>query len=503
MSLRDTAQETWRESRRAPNTPARTGPHPSQVIAVILPPFVLLLATIGWGVEPRPGTIALVLTGIVFLSEAFLPLAGKVSMWSPRPLVGLTATYMMFISPLLTLVQGPWLKFIAVPSTFDDALDRHLLISAVGAAIYKTIVVLFDVRPATPVTRPRPLSWRPIGFWSAWVLLLGVSLSASVLLLATVPLNELWLTNRVELASVTAGLGVFAFLSDWSPLLLMLAVTVSTRARLISRHLAQVLLVASALLALILTGWRGSRGTLIWPALALIILWRLLGGRMAGVQVIALGAVIAAVLVTFSVFKVTGLEGLGSGAGGSDNSSAIDAKTVAGFESVLRGDLDRTSSQALLLDRLASAPSFRLGLGVTYLAAPLELVPERWRPVSLRLTTRGELNSALLYGHGQQGLGYDTSRAFGLQGEGYINFGPVGGALVFAPFACVVVLLSRAFRRYSGSGNIAGCLCVAGLTVPCLVSLPFELDVALSYSFKVSLPLLLIAFASRRNATLP
>ena len=461
----------------------------------VLPIFFLAVSGL---LAPSVGLVAVVPIGFIFLSEALLPLGGRRPLMSMRPLVGILATYMLYVGPVVTLMAGPWLRFVQVPPDFSEALDTHLVVLAVGAVIYKAVVSATDGRPLP--RRGEDHGWSNRAFWIAWRILVTVSLASTAFIAARVGVATTWLGERSDLVAQTAGLGVFVFVADWLPLLLGIVAIVSYTERRGGKRLVALQLFLVILVMIVLSGWRGSRGSIIWPILSLVVFWVILNGPLRKRTLVALLLFTAFLMAALGYFKVGGVDTLIAASTGQDQRAAIETSSGRGTVGLLRGDLDRTSAQVLLLSRLQAEPAVEPALGATYLMAPLELLPDSLGISLSQLPSRGELTSSIVLGQQIGDLRSRTTRAFGMQGEAYINFGLAGGCIVLGVYALIVAFASRTYRRALVSRSTWRALVTASITAPCLILIPFELDVALAYAVKITLPLLLLALASRTVA---
>ena len=473
------------------------GVRPNVGLALAMTLIPLLAGMFTGVLAPGIGVLALGLLGVVFLSEALLPVGARRPLLSMRPLVGILGSYMLFVAPMVTLAAGPWLRFVQVPPDIAEALDTHLALGAAGAILYKVVVVTVDDRPLS--LKGIPGSWSSQRFWVVWRLLVGISAVSYLVLAFRVGPSVLWLGDRAGVSEGIRGLGAFVFIADWLPLLLGVGTIVSYRERGTKRNYAYLQLTGVFALSVFMSGWRGSRGSILWPLVTLVVLWVLLHGPLRKKTLWLLVTVAGALLVLFGYFKVGGVETVVAVVAGQEDRAAVDQRTGRGIEGVLRGDLDRTSAQALLLNRLSRPTAGELALGTTYLAAPLELIPDAFGLSNAGLVRRGDLTSSLIFDQRSQDLRVRTSRAFGMQGEAYINFGLAGGVLVFAPFGVLAAVLSRGYRAAVALRSIPRALLVSAFVAPCLVLLPFEMDVALGYFIKVSIPLALLALAARNR----
>ena len=487
---------------RATRVPSRAsshgrvpGPHGGTLMAGALAVLPIPALAVSGLLTPSVGVVAVVPIGFVFLSEALLPLGGRRPLMSMRPLVGILATYMLYVGPVITLAAGPWLRFVQAPPDFSEALDTHLVVLAVGAVIYKAVVSAVDNRPVLRQQSDR--EWSNQAFWTAWCILVIVSFASTAFVSVRVGIATAWLGERSDVGAETAGLGVFVFVADWLPLLFGIGAIVSYVGRRGSKRLVVLQLSLVALMMVVLLGWRGSRGSIIWPLLSLVVFWVLLNGPLRKRTLVSLLVFLGFLMVALGYFKVGGVDTLVAASTGQDQRAAIETSSGRGVVGLLRGDLDRTSAQVLLVSRLQAEPMVDLALGSTYLMAPLELLPD-FLGISLpQLPSRGELTSSIVLGQQVRDLRSRTSRAFGMQGEAYINFGPAGAAAVLGVYALFVAFASRSYRRAILFRSKSSALVTAALTAPCLNLLPFELDVALGYAVKITLPMLLLALASR------
>jgi len=176
----------------------------------------------------------------------------------------------------------------------------------------------------------------------------------------------------------------------------------------------------------ILMGWYGSRSSTIWALfwMAGIIHYRVdrLSRKMVAVGIILL----IAFMYFYGFYKEQGRAGL----------SVIDAPATwlvpKGYQRDLKflllEDLARADVNAYLLYNLIKFPSdYQYRWGLTYVGAPLFLVPKNFWPDRPNYKTDAGTEATL-----GKSTSYYSTRVYGITGEALLNFGPWGVVPMFA-----------------------------------------------------------------------
>jgi hypothetical protein len=173
--------------------------------------------------------------------------------------------------------------------------------------------------------------------------------------------------------------------------------------------------------------------------------------------------------------------------------SALSAKTGRTLSLLLLEDFGRAGTQGLVVDRLNRGAD--LAWGVTYVGDFVKLVPTTLVPTPpLDKTGAG---TDLLYGAGSSQTGLQSSRIFGLVGEGMLNFGLVGGALAFLPFAALVRVADRMWATALMRPNLVVATLASTTTSICLLALGSDFDNVLWLVANKVVPLTIVVLASR------
>ena len=177
--------------------------------------------------------------------------------------------------------------------------------------------------------------------------------------------------------------------------------------------------------------------------------------------------------------------------------SAVSGKTE-GPATVLVGDFSRCDVQAYLLSKLINTHSVHYALGGSYLGAiammiPKSLWPDR-PPTIAKWTTDAEYGDGACQAHTLQ-----SSRVYGIAGEGMLNFGPAGVLAAYGALGILVALLQSSLLRLAPED-------IRWLAAPFFINFLFLLllndsDNAVFYLIKYGLmpiTLILLSFTRRK-----
>lgn len=420
-------------------------------IAALVPVLSLVLI----GVDPRLRhwlMIPVTAGGVLIAVDAVEWFRRRTDVFDPRALIGLLGLHFFYLAPVLHVRMDYWAPEGVAPADWRDALGSLAVVNAVGLLIYRGVL---SMRERTPVVarHTRPVD-EPV-FHGAGRVAVAVGVCAF--------LGQVMLFGGVDgfLQTVStdreafAGLGWLLILGDSFPLIAFLLVVVRWR-RLLARRrrLLGLLLAGMVVTQFVVAGLRGSRTNTLWPVLVAVILVHLLvvpvTRRALGITALALGVF----LYGYGLYKGSGPRVLDI-VRGERSVAQVSGDSNRDLPLVLLGDLARADINARMLERLrtgGAAPAY----GQTYLAGPAFLVPRLVLPEQPR--DKVAIGTDIIYGPGSYASGERSSRAYGITGEGIMNFGILGGLLSFAGLALAVRYARRYYLRARRRPNLVAVL---------------------------------------------
>lgn len=475
---------------------------PNWIVAALVPVVSLVLA----GADPRLRHWLLVpvtVCGVLITVDAAEWFRRRTDVFDPRALIGLFGFHFFYLAPILHVMVDFWAPEGIAPADWRDALGSLAVVNAIGLLIYRGVLSLpAPTRAAappvarssgTPGTRSggvfgaraggvfgaragaasgdgsaarsgrRPVDERVFHGAGRIALAVGVCafLGQLVLFGGVGGFLHTVSTDRQALA----GLGWLLILGDSFPLLAFVLVVVRWR-RLLARRrrLLGPLLAGMIVTQFVVAGLRGSRTNTIWPVLVAVIVIHLLvvpvTRRALGISALAL----VVFLYGYGLYKGSGVRVLDV-VRGERSFAQVSNDSNRDLPLVLLGDLARADINARMLERLrvgGAPPAY----GLTYVGGASFLVPRFVLPERPR--DKVAVGTDIIYGAGSYAAGKRSSRAYGITGEGIMNFGVLGGLLSFAALAFAVRHARRFYLRARRSPRLVTALLAPSV---CLLAL--------------------------------
>lgn len=298
-----------------------------------------------------------------------------------------------------------------------------------------------------------------------------------------------------------AGMGWIFMISESFPILAMMVYALWQRqtGKVPSWLVLAVVLLVYLLLKLLFGGLRGSRSNTIWGlfwAVGIIHLWI----RPVSRSIAVAGLVfVIGFMYAYGFYKAVGTEAVHVF---TDEQVRRDVEADSGraIDTVLLGDLARTDVQAFIAYTQVRHPTeYQYAWGRTYLGAFAVLIPAGLWPN--RPPTKVREGSLILYRdwHPEQGpTRLQSSRIYGLSGEGMLNFGPGAVPVLFLLYGAMLGALSRLMHGLAADD-------VRRLFVPMLVLMAIigfisDLDNVVFFVIKNgAVPILVLLFTARRE----
>lgn len=395
---------------------------------------------------------------------------GRRDFFSPRAITSILMVLSVYIAPVVHILLEAYPRFVNLPTDMVEAFTALATLQLVGLFFY-FLVLRLPLREDPTVylkSASAARSTAPAKSFRVWIILLAfMSLALFIYTVMYLGGPQSWLVGQLNRSERGVLPGVILTLAEAFPLLFFIGYCLYLKtSSLSSTELKKRLLVAFALLVLVTfltSGLRGSRASLVWPALSGLVMIHLLFFKVRS-RVLAVIALIGIVFAgVYDIYKKTGPEGLEQLQGGSVESLNDYVGYSFGPTQLLLGDFSRTAEQAIILDRWKTQ-SFDPYWGLTYLGDIIAFIPGAERVEAL--PSKSVAGTEVFYGEGSSWTREKLStRIYGLQGEALMNFGPLGAVMIFVPYAFVVRWVERAFSR-AKAGRSEGSAVFVPLLLP-------------------------------------
>ena len=414
----------------------------------------------------------------------------RLDILQPRAVVALFGFHLCYLGPLLHVVWDHWPRYVTPAEDWRASLGVLGLVNVAGIVLYKLVLSVQGRSPSQSASRldlPR--------FATAGAVMVSVGLLAliAVVLKFGGPSGYLRVISGTRQA--LAGNGWLLLLAESWPLPLLAIVLVYRRAWFRSHLLPLLLLlVVFVLVQFVIGGLRGSRGNTVWPTVMAVGLVHLIVRPVGRSVIVVTAALIVGFMYLYGFYKSVGADVLDL-ASPRTTTTTLAHETGRTLPLLLLEDFGRAGTQSLLVDRLAGGGNISWGL--TYVGDVVKLVPDSIIPnPSIDKSFAG---TDLLYAPGAYEAGRRSSRIFGLSGEGMLNFGLIGGALAFLPFAAFVRWADRVWQTAIRTDSLPHRLVGPGLTAIAVMALGSDLDNVLRLSLAQVLPLVIVVYLARRS----
>lgn len=426
--------------------------------------------------------------GILFGVDVADWVRGRLDALQPRALVALFGFHLCYIGPLMHVAWDYWPKYVHPAQDWRVSLGVLAVVNVTGLVLYR-IVIAAPANPAPAVVRQ--LNVARFKGYSVAAILVGLIALVAVVVRFGGPIGYIRVISgtREELA----GNGWLLILAESWPMVLFASVLMVRRSWFRTHLIALlVLTVGFFLVQFTISGLRGSRGNTVWPSLIAIGLIHLIVRPVARRVLVAGALLLVSFMYVYGFYKAVGTDVFNL-ARGQTSTTALARETGRTLPLLLLEDFGRAGTQSVVVDRLARGGT--LSWGMTYVGDIAVLMPDSVVPDPP--VDKSQAGTDLLYAQGAYDAGLRSSRIFGLVGEGMLNWGVVGGALAFLPFAVFVRWADRVWRTATGTGNTVASLMAPSLTALCLLALGSDLDNVLWLFYGQALPLLSVVMLSR------
>lgn len=355
---------------------------------------------------------------------------------------GISGGYGLFfflIAPLLTVSTGSEPRFISdLPKDWRPWLGQMSCLNLAGLLLYYPIRSARDRIPFCLKTTWIP---SPRNFYLLMPIFLVISLALQVVF---------WVKTggitAIELDADLSGMGFLFMFSESFPILLLISVLIYIKinGKRFTPTQIIVMFFCFFLLVFVFKGLRGSRSNVVWTIITALIIIDMTQFTISKKWLAYLVVPFFIFMTIYGLFK--NLRGDIVNVQSYDEYVEKSDQFGRDWKSMLTGDLGRSDIQALLLYRLMTSSDYQYAYGETYLAALSLPLPGQIRP---ELRFKANAGANILYGQDNLLRGPEARKAtriYGLAGEGMLNFGLIGGVLMFIPYAFVISWIRR-FQR--------------------------------------------------------
>lgn len=437
------------------------------------------------------------LGGILIAPDAIDWARGRLGMFDPVGLIGVYGVYYFFMAPLMTVLLDYNPYYVPHIDDKQQSLAMVGLLHVVGLMVYRAGLA------CCPVTVVKPVQPVHQSYLTRRLLQISVvSVLAYLLLIAIfagpVAYYQMLLSQgQAQNATPLSGLGPLVTVAAMFPLTCFIALVIAKRDLLRSRFLLTVIaLVGFAVVLFLVDGFRGSRGSLVWPLVTAVGAVHYLIRPIRRVAVLVLIPAFLVFMLGYGLFKSAGVDGL-SRVGGGESFTTVAEGSGRSVGTLLLGDFSRTTTQALVMQSIERGFAHPWAMGTTYVGDVLTFLPGE---LPIDIETKVHAGTETVYGTGSYDLGLRSTLIYGMVGEGVLNFGLLGGAVL--PFVALVVLVRWALRaklRWEVFGDVASATYAGGFAVSAMYFLFNDLDNYTNFMLSFILPTMLAVFLARRS----
>lgn len=426
--------------------------------------------------------------GVLIGKDAVAWLRGRLDTFSPQGVIGIFGLHFFFLSPLLHVLFDYWPLYVTGARDWRDALGNLGIVNFLGLLAYRAAL-----RGPT-LKRERQDVDAPARLRGATIFAVGVGVASwiAVVLSFGGPVSY-FRSLSDETADLTGYGSILLFAESW-PAVLACSLLVGKRKAFQARPSAVTILILVFLVTqFIIGGLRGSRASTVWPLLLVLTTIHLAIFPIKK----RLIAVVAIATIGFSFFygfyKALGSEVADLASTGT-SIEELAAETNRSAEMLLLSDFGRAGEQALVLDRILSDSPVQLRYGETYIGDLLKFIPDslHWRDFDDK-TAAG---TDVLHGPGAYVAGSRSSRIFGLAGESFLNFGPLGILPAFLIFGMLVRAATTYYDRAVGSKVASRKILAATLPMLVILGLMSDLDNLILACLKYAVPAIAVFWAA-------
>lgn len=427
----------------------------------------------------------------------------KVDLFDPKGIVGLFGVQFFLVDPLLAAVSELTLVDAPNPPDWKLWIGKLYIWLLFGLIIYQIAQKVSFRKPS----RSEFFYWSLVPGRSILVLVLMLFFTLSAHLFFMVRLGGIggFLTRATYGTSGAdvVGLGPVMVFGRSFPLLVIIAVTIYNYKNLHRNSNLFVVSVLSLFMFLVILFFYGletSRSTLVWGLAWVLGIIHFFWRKMTAKWIIIALIPFLGFMYIYGFYKNLGTQVFDLFKG-EVTLESLEARTGRTMESVLMGDLGRTTIQVSILYSLyGMKQEYRYRLGSTYPTSLVPLIPRRIWPTKPTDSGKVIAASELFHGEGSYIGGrseYRSTRIFALAGEAMLNYGVWGVPVAFAVFGYMMARIRRRMLSYY-PGDLR-LLTAPFLVILMLLILSHDLaNVAMQALFNWVIPAITVYFCSTK-----
>lgn len=415
---------------------------------------------------------------------------GRADIFSPRTMVGVAGFHFFYVVPILHVVLDTWPSHISGAHDWRASLGTVSSLTLCGLLLYYLVQLLPREPVRTPIVQ---IDERRLK--TGVIVLGGASFAAWLLLVLQFggPVGY-WMSLATDAADLS-GYGPLLLVAESWPMTFLVGIMALKREELKAKPWVVVfLLIVFAILVFATGGLRGSRANVVWPLLIAFALTHNLIFRIRRLYVVLLALAILAFAWLYSFYKMARLGVLSLFRGDVGLTGMVES-TQRDLAGVLVGDLGRAGIQAILVDRLERGDQ-AFAYGATYLGDILKFIPFYDTSVPDKI----QVGTVWLYGEGAyEHAGIESTRIYGLLGEGLLNFGYAAPLIVFVLFGIVARKMDAYYARAVVNESVPSIVIASTFASLAILLVLSDADNAFSFVIRRVAPIALIVyFATRR-----
>lgn len=391
--------------------------------------------------------IPITISGLLLLPDCIKYFCGKYDVFDPKAIISLAGMHFFYIAPIIFLFNEMQMLYVVNPPDWRNWVGIFGVLNSVGILIFKFIN---NNKYLVPLKNKQ--------FHVKWELEKGRFLILSSIFLVIGLIAELYIfrkiggikgfmVEKVERTGKLDGAGWILMFGESLPILFMFLITYLfvNKNKEYKRNKIVILIVTIIFffLQFFIAGFRGSRSVtifaLFWALGIIHFYWRPI--RVKAILIASIP--ILFFMIGYGYYKNVGYEIVDYFKGDITFEEIQRKSQNRGTLNTLVSDLARVDTQSYTIYRLLEYPNeYSLAFGRTYIGDLSILIPKTIWPS--RPPTKIKEGTELFYGKG----GYipniqETSRVFGLVGEGLLNFHFIGVPFLFVLWSILVFKLRK------------------------------------------------------------
>lgn len=383
------------------------------------------------------------LCGVIILYELIKYLRGYYDLFEPRGLIALLGTLYFFISPLLFLSFSRQMLFVGNPTDWGKWVGILSILNFMGLLVYKFVLYYGKNYVRKPLKKIWVLDDHK---FKLFLILFGsLALIAQVYFLYKQGGVSGILTAKTQGTLSLSGNGWILMIGESLPLLIFFGIFFYIRKKNFNRSniLIFALLIFFLIIQFYIAGLRGSRSTTVFALFWVVVIIHYTLRPFTRKQFILGLIFVIFFMVGYGYYKNIGTDVTKVFTGEMTMHQLQDTNENRGIMSTVLGDMSRIGTQAFLLYRLYDhSDSYDLAWGKTYIGDISILIPSFI--LSNPPPSKIKAGTELMYGKGTYIPGeFQSSRVYGILGEGLLNFHIVSVPFTFLIWSLFVLFITR------------------------------------------------------------